>query len=608
MRRVSPRQQACYVEFRACGAPAVRWAARTLPRRAQQRLKLPVRSRVVGRARGRGMTGTGGVPHASGRVQLGDAIYTIATEEIARPGVGKVVLRWQSAQVLRILVASLGNVVTRDDLISEIWGEVSVTEDSLTQCIRDIRAALGDKKHELLVTMRKRGYQLNGVKLPDVSRAPLGVEANDLGSPSPKRTPELPGDAVPIAQAVSDTPIAAQLDPRDLLPTLAVLPMRPLHGNLSDPMGLFIAEEISTALRRSQDANIISQLSMSQISTFDSTALHNILRADFVLSGVLVADGAKVILSVELSEADRRFVLWSDRMSFNQGSLLQDRGVVDRIVDHVRNAIMMNEVRRIRTYPITDLKLFSIMHGAVGLMHGLSPRDFEKAKTYLDHIADLLPRNPMPLAWLARWHVLRTAQGWSDDAEWETRVALDFTSRALDMDPNCTLALVCEGQVLTHMAQRLDDAEARYQAALSTSPNDAQGRALRGMLSTFRDRGQEGKRDTERALHLTPLDPHRYLYLVFAAASNLATEDYERSEMLAKESLRLNRTHVSTLRTLTAAQVGLGKGDEARKTAKELLRLQPGLRVGQWLRASPSAGYEIGRRFADMLLDAGVPE
>ena len=166
----------------------------------------------------------------------------------------------------------------------------------------------------------------------------------------------------------------------------------------------------------------------------------------------------------------------------------------------------------------------------------------------------------------------------------------------------------CEGQVLAHLAHRLDEAQSRYDAALALNPNDAQGRALRGTLASFQDRGIEGKRDAERALHLTPNDPHRFFYLALAAGANLSAEDFPRAVTLARESLRLNRTHASTLRVLAAAQQGAGLAEEAAKTAQDLLRLQPDLRVSSWRKTAPSAQFKNGQRFAELLLASGIPE
>jgi tetratricopeptide (TPR) repeat protein len=155
---------------------------------------------------------------------------------------------------------------------------------------------------------------------------------------------------------------------------------------------------------------------------------------------------------------------------------------------------------------------------------------------------------------------------------------------------------------------RLDDAKNRYDQALEINPNDANALSLRGMLLGFQDRGLEAAQDTERALHLAPLDPHRFFYLAMAAGAWMSAGNYEKVETYAKASLRLNKTHVSTLRMLVVAQQKQGKLRSVQDTLSELMRLQPSLRVSSWLRSSPSANFINGRSFAQALLDAGVPD
>ena len=46
----------------------------------------------------------------------------------------------------------------------------------------------------------------------------------------------------------------------------------------------------------------------------------------------------------------------------------------------------------------------------------------------------------------------------------------------------------------------------------------------------------------------------------------------------------------------------------ARRTAGELLKLQPDLRVSTWLKSSPGADFEMGRHAARMLRSVGVPD
>jgi hypothetical protein len=56
------------------------------------------------------------------------------------------------------------------------------------------------------------------------------------------------------------------------------------------------------------------------------------------------------------------------------------------------------------------------------------------------------------------------------------------------------------------------------------------------------------------------------------------------------------------------AQMLSGRGEEARHSARELLRLDPQFTVSRFLTRSPSAQYPIGQLCARALRDAGVPE
>lgn len=67
-------------------------------------------------------------------------------------------LRPQSFAVLRILVERHGSLVTKDELLSEVWGNKIVTDDSLTQCLLDIRKSLGDTQRKIVRTVPRRGY------------------------------------------------------------------------------------------------------------------------------------------------------------------------------------------------------------------------------------------------------------------------------------------------------------------------------------------------------------------------------------------------------------------------------------------------------------------
>ncbi len=70
-------------------------------------------------------------------------------------------LRPKSFRVLEVLAARRGTLVSKDELISEVWADVTVTDESLSQCIRDVRLALGRDTAYLLRTVPRRGYVLD---------------------------------------------------------------------------------------------------------------------------------------------------------------------------------------------------------------------------------------------------------------------------------------------------------------------------------------------------------------------------------------------------------------------------------------------------------------
>ena len=66
---------------------------------------------------------------------------------------GETSLRPKSFEVLRYLVEHQGRVVTKDELIQAIWSGVTVTDESVTRCISDVRHALDDADQRIVKTM-----------------------------------------------------------------------------------------------------------------------------------------------------------------------------------------------------------------------------------------------------------------------------------------------------------------------------------------------------------------------------------------------------------------------------------------------------------------------
>jgi adenylate cyclase len=397
----------------------------------------------------------------------------------------------------------------------------------------------------------------------------------------------------------------------ELRPTLAVIPfvardVAPEHHVL----GEVLAEEMIRELSRSSDLNVISRLSTTALRGREITLaeISDHLNADYVLSGSYRVDGRRIRLDAELADARSAYVVWAERLEDQIAGILgEDRELVGRVVEDVRSAVMSRELQRARSQALPTLRSYTLLMAAVTLMHRLSAHDFEDARRLLEALLDRATRQPVAQAWLANWHVLRVQQGWSVDPAQDAQIALGCTKRALDADPQCSLALAIDGFVHTNLLKRLDVAQERYELALQANPNNSLAWLLKGTMHAFMGDGKPAVECTQRALKLSPLDPHRYFYDSLAATAHLAAHQFDHALSLAQRSLRANRTHTSTLRALAIAQWHLGLEHDARQTLQELRRLEPTLTVDGYRRRTPAAPYRTGSEWSNALREAGLP-
>src|SRR3981081_940280 len=78
------------------------------------------------------------------RLDIAGLTLDLRREELRDAAGTRIELRNRSFGVLLHLASSSGGGVPKDELLEANWSGVIVTEDSLTQCISEIRRALGD--------------------------------------------------------------------------------------------------------------------------------------------------------------------------------------------------------------------------------------------------------------------------------------------------------------------------------------------------------------------------------------------------------------------------------------------------------------------------------
>ena len=257
--------------------------------------------------------------------------------------------------------------------------------------------------------------------------------------------------------------------------------------------------------------------------------------------------------------------------------------------------------------PLPTLESYSLLLGSINRMHRSNRDEFEYTGKMLEHLIERHQRVAAPRTWMANWYILRTTRGMSSDRERDARAALDMTRRALDSDPYDSLALAVEGFVYCHLFKDLDTAQRRCEEALAANPNQPLAWLYKGVVHAFRSEGVEGMEATQRALSLSPLDPQRYYFESLAATAASSAGHLARAEQLSRSSLRLNRMHSSTWRTLAIVLARQGKMGAAKEAMNEVLRLEPDLTRASYLARMPHGTLPAGRQWADLMVAAGLP-
>jgi formylglycine-generating enzyme required for sulfatase activity len=90
------------------------------------------------------------------------------TRGCLRCGEEELALRPKAFDMLRYLAENAGRLVSKQEIYEAVWPDVTVSDDSIAQCVRELRDRLGDNDHSLIKTVSRRGYLLNAVVTTDI--------------------------------------------------------------------------------------------------------------------------------------------------------------------------------------------------------------------------------------------------------------------------------------------------------------------------------------------------------------------------------------------------------------------------------------------------------
>ena len=270
-----------------------------------------------------------------GKVRFGIFEADLDAGELRKNG-ARVRLQEQPFQVLSVLLERPGQLVSREDISRQVWGERTFVEfdHALNTAIKKIRIAIGDDATtpRYIETVPKRGYRfISPIQAQfDVSPSPV---APVVLSPSPRWKPMVFGA---VGMTVVLAGIGALLlrgpsgfgDRSAGRILLAVLPFENASGDAAqESLCDGITQEVITQLGHS-DPSRIWVASRSKVlpyrnSTKPVSQIGRELGADFLMEGNLRRDGARVRVTAELIRARDEARLWGDEVD-----CIEDRGVL----------------------------------------------------------------------------------------------------------------------------------------------------------------------------------------------------------------------------------------------------------------------------------------
>lgn len=533
-------------------------------------------------------------------------------------------LRPQAFAVLRYLAQNADRLVTKDELIEAVWLGIAVTEDSLFQCIHEIRRALHDEARTILQTAPKRGYRL--VLSVNGEKRPTGSAPAELEESSPKAT-------MPVPEAMSAQrtrkPFRASLvyiivaalgligvtiwhirpSQKTLVgnPSIAVLPFDVIDADeTTKRFASGIGQDIITDLSRYRDIEVIGWNSSSTYAggPADVRKVGRDLNVRYVLKGSVQRDHDQIRVTTELLDTATAVSLWSERW---------DRPVVDlfsvqaEISNEVTNQLGSSKGAIPEADRITGLRMLphnltayeTYLRGRESLLR-FTKESIEASIPLFRQAVTMDPK--LARAWVEMASAYNTLAGFGANSDEVLPKALAAAETGLAIDPQDALAHAIMALVLGHMDD-FERAEAEFDIALRLNPGSADIMTLYSLWANAFGKPERGAEAADKAIRLNPNYPN-WAALGFRYAYFMAGRYEDALRVL--ERLPLENYNSFSWIVRAAVYVELGRDEEARIWVAKGLTKYPELTIEGFVNG-PGWSDSERKRIMDAMQHAGFP-
>jgi TolB-like protein/DNA-binding winged helix-turn-helix (wHTH) protein/tetratricopeptide (TPR) repeat protein len=519
-------------------------------------------------------------------------------------GSDEVKLRPKSFKTLTYLVENQGRLVSKEELIGAIWPDTAVTDDSLVQCLIEIRKALGGDAQQFIKTVPRRGYIFTGElsgnggdptsaasvdPLPPSNGAATPVVLNE--SAAAKMIPPSPGRrihrklwialawaavvalailaVVGIRQRVLTKPAPVEIR------SLAVLPLKNHSGDpAQDVFADGITDTLTTELARISSLKVISPQSMSHYKGTRATLpeIARDMNVDGLVEGSVDRMGGSVRINLQMSQGSDGRVLWahSFKGEIKDVFALQEK-VALAITDEVKHTPRQSpRSARART---VDPEAYDAYQLGRFEWDKRTPAALRQSIEYFQQALRKDSNFAEAYAGLADSYSLLGASRAGDtdmpfaDAREKAREA---AQKALELDDTLAEAHAALGFVKFRYDWDWTGAEKEFRLAIHRNPGYATGYHWYALMLDETGRIDESETMIQRARRLDPRSPN---IIRFAGELLARRKQYDKAIVQLREAIEFGKSNPNTHYTLGGIFEREGKYREAMAEYQTALEL-----------------------------------
>jgi TolB-like protein len=366
--------------------------------------------------------------------------------------------------------------------------------------------------------------------------------------------------------------------PPEAAATIAVLPFANQSGDAKrDHFSDGVTEDITNALGRFSTLRVIAAGAAQGYKgrKVTSEEVGRELGVRYLVQGSVREAGGRLRVGVELSDAAKSTLLWSERYEGEDRELFK---IQDRIVRDVVGALAVKltalELQRATAKPPESMEAYDLVLRARELLPRGDRASNREARGLLAKALQLSPGYAEAYAALAEGEFQRAIFGWMEDPQEGLRRSEEAAQQAIALGDAGAAARAhgVLGSVYS-FTQRYDEALVEADRAIELNGSDALAYGLRGGVLLWTGRINESAAATEAARRLDPRFSRESGFNL--ALAYYLQRRYRESVQTADAALR-GLPEVSYLQAVRAAALAqLDQAEEARQGAALVKKFDP---------------------------------